>query len=99
VPIIPARREAFAAPPVESVISNGRPTVFFIFHTPSKGLAVRAAKPGHPKKAGRCNGRRSCFPHLRTSLEVKPCIKLAAPAPNYHAQSPRSRPILILSSI
>lgn len=50
VPLIPSPREAFAAPPVVSVISNGCPAVSFTLHTPSKGLAASAAKPVTPRK-------------------------------------------------
>src|SRR6516164_11697464 len=45
VPVIPSPRVAFAAPSLDSVISNGCPAVSFTFHTPSKALAARAAKP------------------------------------------------------
>jgi hypothetical protein len=44
VPVIPSPRVAFAAPSLDSVISNGCPAVSFTFHTPSKALAARAAK-------------------------------------------------------
>jgi hypothetical protein len=71
VPVIPSPRVAFAAPPLDSVISNGCPAVSLTFHTPSKALAARAAKLVTAKKQGRRNGRHSCFPHVRTSLQER----------------------------
>jgi hypothetical protein len=50
VPVIPSPRVAFAAPSLDSVISNGCPAVSFTFHTPSKALAVSAAKLVTTKK-------------------------------------------------
>jgi hypothetical protein len=50
VPVIPSPRVAFAAPSLDSVISNGCPAVSFTFHTPSKALAARAAKLVTTKK-------------------------------------------------
>src|SRR6516164_777265 len=71
VPVIPSPRVAFAAPPLDSVISNGCPAVSFTFHTPSKAFG-KSAEARHAKKAGRHNGSHSCVPHLRTSLQP-PC--------------------------
>src|SRR6516225_6229082 len=50
VPVIPSPRVAFAAPPLDSVISNGCPAVSFTFHTPSNALSARAPKLVTPKK-------------------------------------------------
>jgi len=50
VPVIPSPRVAFAAPSLDSVISNGCPAVSFTFHTPSKALAASAAKLVTTKK-------------------------------------------------
>src|SRR6516165_4574986 len=50
VPVIPSPRVAFAAPPLDSVISNGCPTVSFTFHAPSNVLWATAAKLVTPKK-------------------------------------------------
>src|SRR6516162_9355046 len=50
VPVIPSPRVAFAAPPLDSVISNGYPAVSFTFHTPSNALSARAPKLVTPKK-------------------------------------------------
>src|SRR6516165_1831587 len=50
IPVIPSPRVAFAAPPLESVISNGCPAVSFTFHTPSKALSARTPKLVTPNK-------------------------------------------------
>src|SRR6516165_2965113 len=50
VPVIPSPRVAFSAPPLDSMISNGCPTVSFTFHTPSNALSARAPKLVTPKK-------------------------------------------------
>src|SRR6516164_6516473 len=50
VPVIPSPRVAFAAPPLDSAISNGYPAVSFTFHTPSNALSARAPKLVTPKK-------------------------------------------------
>src|SRR5215472_8025404 len=50
VPVIPSPRVAFAAPSLDSVISNGCPAVSFTFHTPSKAPAASTAKLVTTKK-------------------------------------------------
>ena len=69
VPVIPSPRVAFAAPSLDSVISNGCPAVSLTFHTPLKGACGKGGEARHGKKAGRRNGHHSCFPHVRTSLQ------------------------------
>src|SRR6516165_10856027 len=50
VPVIPSPRVAFAAPPLDSMISNGCPAVSFTFHTPSNVLWATAPKLVTTKK-------------------------------------------------
>jgi hypothetical protein len=51
VPVIPSPRVAFATPPLDNVISKGRPAVSLTFHTPSNALAARLARLVIPSKA------------------------------------------------
>ena len=44
VPVIPSPLVAFATPPLDNVISKGRPAVSLTFHTPSNALAARLAR-------------------------------------------------------
>jgi integrase len=48
VPVIPSPRVAFAAPSLDSVISNGCPAVSFTFHTPSKNPMLRVEQVPSP---------------------------------------------------
>jgi hypothetical protein len=44
VPVIPSPRVAFATPPLDKVISKGRPAESLTFHTPSNALAAKLAR-------------------------------------------------------
>jgi hypothetical protein len=44
VPVIPSPLVAFATPPLDNVISKGRPAVSLTFHTPSNALAARLVR-------------------------------------------------------
>src|SRR5690242_18923595 len=70
VPVIPSPRVAFAAPPLDSVISNGCPAVSLTFHTPSKALAARAAKLVTAKKQVAATAAIAAF-----LMFVPPCKK------------------------
>ena len=67
VPVIPSPLVAFATPPLDNVISKGRPAVSLTFHTPSNALAARLARTRHSNQAGHCHGRPHCVPDHRSS--------------------------------
>ena len=79
VPVIPSPRVAFAAPPLDSVISNGCPAVSFTFHTPSNTLWATVAKHVPPKKQAAVTAAIAAF-----LIFVPPCkfaIKHTLPFP------------------
>src|SRR5215470_4771970 len=79
VPVIPSPRVAFAAPPLDSVISNGCPAVSFTFHTPSNTLWATVAKLVTPKKQAAVTAAIAAF-----LIFVPPCkfaIKHTLPFP------------------
>src|SRR6516164_6286130 len=83
VPVIPSPRVAFAAPSLDSVISNGCPAVSFTFHTPSKALAASAAKLVTTKKQAAVTAAVAAF------LIFVPSCKFKARGGN-GAKEPRS---------